>query len=139
MKGKSTMSNDPWASAPDTATPIPFITKARRAELVNTRATVQVTGADYANDGQFGPKFTMTCVHPDGDEFRISFSTNRGKSPRDQINKWLWQTIRDTGKPVPASVCKRGNAYYLDKPGAESDQDNATDTQSSGNVWEPEF
>lgn len=131
------MANDPWASAPETIAPLPFITPARRAELVNTRATVQVSAADYVNDSRFGPKFVMTCIHPDGDEFRISFSTNHGRSPRDQINKWMWQQIRTTGKPIPASLCRRGNAYFLDKPGAESDQDTVTAEQADANPQTP--
>jgi hypothetical protein len=139
MKEGSPMATDPWADAPETSVPTPFITRRRRAQLVNTRATVQVTGADYMNDGRFGPKFTMTCVHPDGDEFRISFSTNSGKSPRDQINKWMWEKLRKGGTPIPASICKRGNSYYLDAPGAESDQDMITSEDSSWSADEPEF
>lgn len=133
------MANDPWASAPDTPAPTPFITKLRRAGLVNTRATIQVTAVEYGNDRQFGPRFIMTCIHPDGDEFRISFATNGGTTPRDQTNKWMWETIRSTKQPIPASLCKRGNAYYLDRPGAESDTDGIPADESYLPVSEPEF
>ena len=133
------MAPDPWDSAPDTEIPTPFITRKRRAVLVNTRATVQVVACEYGNDGRFGPKFTMTCVHPDGDEFRISFSTNGGKSPRDQINKWIWQQLRSGGDPIRASICRRGNAYFLDRPGAESDHDVIAAEQISGPAYEPEW
>ena len=54
-------------------------------------------------------------------------TSQQGKTPRDQTNKYMWAQLRTGNYPkgIPARVCKRGRAYMLDQPGAESERDDS--------------
>lgn len=112
---------DVWAEAPD-APLIPFITDEQRANLISTRATLYLTGMEYVKDGRFGPKFEATFIAPDGNGYSYSMTTAHGRTPRDKINKWLWDLITNQKRiRIPVQLVKRGSAYMLDKPGSETD------------------
>lgn len=142
MATESKPSSDPWANAPQMDI-LPFVTAEERAQLVNSGATVKVTHVEYDRTGQYGPKFVVTFIHPDGDARQMSMTSQSGKTPRDQINKWMWSELRTGTYPdgISARICKRGRAYMFDKPGAESERDNTVTTEmaSSGNSDMPDF
>jgi hypothetical protein len=121
-KGRNAATPSVWDEAPD-APLVPFITSDQRAELVNTSATLQLTGMDYDQGGQFGPKFVATFIGPDGNAYQYSMQSRGGRSPRDKVNRWLWELINKQHKgPVPVQLVKRGSAFLLDRPGSESDK-----------------
>lgn len=123
MVESANASTDVWASAPDVPL-IPFLDGDQRAELVNTRATLYVTGMEYDKNGRFGPAFVATFIVPNGDAFQYTFTTNGGKTPRDQTNKWIWTKInKEKNDRIPVQLCKRGRSYYFDKPGSETESD----------------
>lgn len=120
---KPAATDDPWAAAPSTAEVIPFLTSNQRAELVNSGAVCQIQLVEYDAHGQFGPKFVTTFTAPDGNDYQISFTTANGRTPRDILNKWLWEQTRKGNRPIPARLCKRGRAYMFDRPGSPSERD----------------
>lgn len=127
-QGRSQEQGDVWSTAPDPKdTPLfPFLKNEDRSELVNTRAVLQVTGMDYDASGTFGARFVATFIAPDGNAYKYGFKTAHpaGSSPRDKTNKWIWEQINQKKvSPIPVVLCKRGNAYYFDKPGSESEWD----------------
>lgn len=125
-------SADVWASAPD-APLIPFLTADQRAALVNSRDVLKVTGMEYRKEGLYGPNFNATFIGPDGNAYHYSFTTSGGGTPRDQINKWIWETInKKKESPIPVVLCKRGRSYYFDKPGSESEMDYAGEAAVPG-------
>jgi hypothetical protein len=130
---------DAWASVPSTEEIIPFLTSTMRAELVNARAVCQVQNVVYEAHGQFGPKFVTTFTAPDGNDYQISFTSAGGRSPRDIINKWMFQQTRDGNRPIPAQLCKRGRAYMFDRPGSASERDTTAAIPSSSSEDIPDF
>lgn len=122
---KPTPQADPWANAPTSDGIIPFLTSDQRAQLVNSGEVCQVQQVAYDAHGQFGPKFVTTFTAPDGNDYQISFTSANGRTPRDLINKWMWDQTRKGIRPIPARLCKRGRAYMFDKPGSPSDRDNS--------------
>jgi hypothetical protein len=131
-------SEDPWSAAPTTEGIIPFLTGEQRAELVNSGALCQVQQVDYDAHGQFGPKFVTTFTAPDGNDYQISFTTANGRTPRDILNKWMWEQTRKGNRPIPARLCKRGRAYMFDRPGSMSERD-ATAASPTDSEDRPDF
>ncbi len=127
MAANSNSGNDPvsekdvWADAPDTPLQT-YITTDQRAELVNSKATLFLVGMDYNPTGRFGPNFDAEFFAPDGSVYRYSMTTNGGRTPRDKTNKWLWELINKKGATrVPVQLIKQGNAYFLAKPGSDTE------------------
>jgi hypothetical protein len=118
-------SDDIWAEQPDTPL-IPFLSNQQRAQLVNDRAVLKLTGMDYESTGMYGPKFVATFIVPSGDAYNLSFTVKsiKSPSPRDITNKWLWTLVNEKKQSgIPVQLVKRGRAYMLAKPGSESDFD----------------
>lgn len=131
---------DVWESAPD-APLIPYLTNEQRAALVNEKATIYITGMEYESQGRFGARFLATLIAPDGNGYHYGFTSaggnGRAPSPRDLTNKWMRDQIRGhKADRIPAQLCKRGNSYYLDKPGAESDRDETVPEMATGGATE---
>jgi hypothetical protein len=138
MSDTTPKTGDAWASAPSTEEIIPFLTSIMRAELVNARVVCQVQNVVYEAHGQFGPKFVTTFTAPDGNDYQISFTSAGGRSPRDLINKWMYQETRKGNRPIPAQLCKRGRAYMFDQPGSASERDTSA-AAPSGSEDIPDF
>jgi len=140
-QGRSSATDDPWATVPDTPALIPFLTAAQRADVVNGRAVLQVTGMEYDAHGTYGARFVATFLAPDGNAYKYAFKANRGTTPRDVINKWIWTKInQEKVNPVPVVMCKRGNAYFFDRPGSESERDQSEAAPSTAADFDvPDF
>jgi hypothetical protein len=119
-----TLSENVWDNAPDVVL-IPYIDATQRANLINRRVIVQLTGMDYESNGRFGPKFIATFLIGD-DAYHYSISSSGGKSPRDLLNKYLYNQVRAGAVPIPCQLVRKGSAYMFAKPGTDTDPDDAS-------------
>jgi hypothetical protein len=109
--------------------------------LVNQKDTIFITGMEYEAQGRFGARFLATLIAPDGNGYHYGFTSAGGNgrtpSPRDLTNKWMRDQIRSHKMDrIPAQLCKRGSAYYLDKPGSESETDGVIAATAEGSATE---
>lgn len=106
-----------WQDAPE-GDFVPFLDKAEKDALADSGAVVTLVDMRYVQNSQYGPRFGATLITPDGERRYITMKSSGGETPRDKVNKWLYNLLKE-GKvtEVPCRIVRKGQAYMLDRPG----------------------
>lgn len=128
-----------WSQA-DNVPLIPYLNNEQRADLVNSKTIVSLTHMDYEPNAQYGARFVATFQVPEtGDAYHFAMKSSAGKSPRDHVNKAMWEAFKRGHEPIECQLVKKGSAYMLAEPGSETDYDGQMPRPAVGTTDEPPF